>query len=240
MENRRLEFIIHEAGCLIMIAPMSLGGHEYEELLDLFGDAQNLRQMIEQRAIMPMDLYQDDGYLVRVVFGDLNEEEASQWTARARWKLNIPCGQLLITGALDNEAGFEAIKDGDKFWLGGYVEVPAGEYDAEVYSYPPGDLSTGWGQIENFDGKGLFKPAAGIQPENPLDYFKRTRPDEEPPAWIREDGFVQEGEYINFVVRLAPLTDARPMPELEDGGFLKWEFRKPERCPVGIRALRFT
>src|ERR1044072_1005400 len=102
MEAKRLEFMLHEAGCLIMVAPMSLGGREYADLLEVFDDQQQLQQMIKNGAMMPMDLYQDDGYLVRVVVGELNEQEASEWTARVRWKLNIPCGQLLITGALDN------------------------------------------------------------------------------------------------------------------------------------------
>ena len=241
MENKRLELIIHEAGCLIMVAPMSLGGRQYEDLFDVFDDEEQLRKMIESGAMMPMSLYQDDGYLVRVVMGDLNEQEASEWTARVKWKLNIPCGQLLVTGALDNEDGFEAMKDGDESWLGGYVEVPAGQYGVEVCSYAPGDLSTGWGQIENFDGKGLFEPTEGIEPEKPSDYFARTRPEEDLPAWIRDDGYVREGEYVNFVVRLAPLTEDLPMPELdlEAGDLLKWEFRKPEKCPLGLRSLTF-
>ncbi|MEW6126454.1 MAG: hypothetical protein AB1757_05400 [Acidobacteriota bacterium] len=238
MEAKRLEFIIHEAGCMIMIAPMSLGGHAYEDLLDLFDDQQKLRELILAGAMMPMDLYQDDGYLVRVVIGDLNEQESAEWTARARWHLKVPCGKLLITGALDNDDEFEPIKDGDKFWLGGYVEIEPGEYLVEVLSYAPGDLSTGWGQIENHDGKGLFRPTAGIKPEKPLDYFKRTRPNEEAPAWIRDEGFIGEAEYVNFVVRLAPPVDL-PAPQFEAGGFLQWEFRKPEICPVGIRSATF-
>jgi hypothetical protein len=239
MENKRCELMIHEAGCLIMVAPMSLGGREYSDLFEVFDDQEQLRRMIQDGALMPMDLYQDDGYVVRVVLGELNEQEATEWTARVRWKLNIPCGQLLVTGALDNEEGFEEMRDGDKSWLGGYVEVPAGEYGVEVYSYPPGDLTSGWGQIENFDGSGLFKPSREIEPEKPMDYFARTRNGEAPPAWIREDGFVREGEYINFVVRLAPLTGDLSTPEFEEGGFLKWEFRKPERCPFGVRSLTF-
>src|SRR5262245_6071905 len=239
MENKRLEFVIHEAGCMIMVAPMSLGGHAYESLMDgvFAGEGEeSLREMVERGAIMPMSLYQDDGYAVRVVLGELTEQEAAEWTARVQWRLNIPCGKLLVTGALDEEEGFTAANDGDSFWLGCYVEVPPGEYKVEVYSYPPGDLTTGWGQIENFDGEGLFKPTKGIKPEKPIDYFCRTRPNEEPPRWLENDGFY-ENQYIQFIVRLSPLTGELPMPEFEDGDFLKWQFRKPEICPLGIPSV---
>lgn len=239
MEAKRLEFIIHEAGCMIMVAALSLGGHEYTDLDEIFGDSEKLRELINAGVLMPMDLYQDDGYLVRVVVGDLNEQEQAEWVARARWNLKVPCGKLLITGAIDNEDGFDPITGGDKFWLGGYVEIEPGEYLVEVLSYPPGDLTTGWGQIENYNRKGLFPPTAGIKPEKPLDYFKRTRPNEEPPAWIREEGFIREAEYVNFVVRLAPTAADLPAPQFEEGGFLCWEFRKPEICPVGIRPEAF-
>ena len=238
MEKKRLEFEIGEAGCMIMVAPMSLGGLAYEDLMDgVFsgGSEESLRQMVERGAIMPMSLYQDDGYAVRVVLGDLTEQEAAEWTARVQWKLHIPCGKLLVTGALDNEDSVEPAKDGECYWLGCYVDVPPGDYQVEVYSYPPGDLTTGWGQIENYDGKGLFKPTTGIEPEKPLDYFRRTRPNEEPPRWLVRDGLL-ENEFIQFVVRLTPLTAELPPPEFEEGDFLQWQFRKPELCPLGIRS----
>ncbi len=236
MENKRLELVIHEAGCMIMVAPLSLGGHAYEDLIDgvFAGEGEeSWREMVERGAMMPMTLYQDDGYAVRVVLGDLMEQEAAEWTARVQWKLYIPCGKLLVTGALDNEEGFTAANDGDDFWLGCYVDVPPGDYQVEVYSYPPGDLTTGWGQIENYDGNGLFEPTEGIEPEKPIDYFRRTRPDEEPPRWIAEDYFA-ENQYIQFIVHLSPLTKELPLPEFEEGDFLQWRFRKPESCPLGI------
>jgi hypothetical protein len=31
-----------------------------------------------------------------------------------------------------------------------------------------------------------------------------------------------------------------PEFEFEEGGFLKWEFRKPGKCPLGIRSQSFN
>ena len=68
--------------------------------------------------------------------------------------------------------------------------------------------------------------------ESLLDYFTRTRPGETPPAWIAED--YDEKPYLNFVIHLAPVSDDIKQPDFEPDGCVKWEFRKPEICPVGI------
>jgi hypothetical protein len=43
---------------------------------------------------------------------------------------------------------------------------------------------------------------------------------------------------IDFIVRLLPPNADLPIPEFEADGGLVWEFRKPERCPLGIPALK--
>jgi hypothetical protein len=107
---------------------MSLGGYAFEDLLEgVFSDNadETVRQLVERNVLMPMTLYQDDGYIVRVVLDDLNEREAEDWTRRVRWRLDIPCGKLLVTGVLDYEDMITQAKDGDKFYYGCcYVEVP--------------------------------------------------------------------------------------------------------------------
>ena len=75
----------------------------------------------------------------------------------------------------------------------------------------------------------------GIDPEAPLDYFRRTRPKETPPAWIKgeEDG----ASFANFLIRLVPLPGDLQLPRLEEGGAgIEWESRKPGKCPRGIRS----
>ena len=104
--------------------------------------------------MMPMSLYQDDGYLVRFILGELSQQEQAEWTARALWKLDISCGEVLISGILtpDFDEEFSAIVSAEangSYWAGAYIGVPPGVYQVEVYSYPPGDLAGGWGMITN-------------------------------------------------------------------------------------------
>ena len=102
MQNKRLDFLIEEAGCLIWVAPRSLGGLTPAQLAQVWmGRAtQNTGDLVKGGVMMPMSLYQDDGYLVRFILGELSQQEQAKWTARALWKLDISCGEVLISGIL--------------------------------------------------------------------------------------------------------------------------------------------
>lgn len=247
----RVEFSFWEAGCLIWVGAWEAYPFFYQAW-DL-SEIEKIRQLIlEDHAIMPLSLYQDDGYYTRVVMGELNEREQEDWTARSQWQLTLPSGKLVVSGIVDEEEDIPALADAvphDTLQL--YVEVPPGQYVVTLYAYPPGDLSTGWGQIE---ANGLFPPSPGIEPENPLLYFQRTRPGEAIPDWLGAnyapteaerkqyfDRFYAGTDYVNFVVQLLPLADessaeTRPIPTIDAEGCLSWEFRKPDRCPLGVLA----
>jgi len=236
MINKRLDFLIEEAGCLIWVAPRSLGGLSAAELAEVWmGQVEaSVHELVQRGAMMPMSLYQDDGYVVRFVLGDLTAQEASDWTARVAWKLDVPCGEVLVSGTLspDFEEEFSAIELAEpngSYGVGAYVEVPPGKYKVEVFSYPPGDLSSGWGMITD---PRTFGKHPAIQPEKPREYFRRTRPNEQPPAWMSDES---EGYlYVDFVVRLSELQEDPALPELEEDGCIRWEFRKPDVFPKGI------
>jgi hypothetical protein len=237
MQNGRIDFTIQNAGCLIWLAPRSLGGVSPEQFGQIWmgeGD-ENVQDLVARGAFIGMSLYQDDGYNVRFVVGDLTPDEEAEWTAHAVWKLDVGCGQVIVSGSLsedfdDEFAEIEKAVDGGSYWVGCYVEVPRGEYRVDVYSYPPGDLSAGWEHITNTE---LFGKHPAVEPEEAASYFRRTRPGLEPPAWIKE-GY-DETSYVNFVVRLSPLAGEVSAPAMEEDGCIEWEFRKPEICPLGIR-----
>ncbi len=246
-----VEFSFWEAGCMIWLGSLPRVPSFCQAWFQLEDnvvktDPDTIRTLIlEETAIMPMGLYQDDGYYTRLVLRELNAREAEDWTARAAWQLNLPTGQVVISGVVDEDVETVAWADAElDGCLQVYVDVPPGQYAATVYAYPPGDLSTGWGQIAD---SRLFQPTPGIEPENPWDYFQRTRPGEPIPAWIgkdfaptpaeREDyhqAYYSSNGHVNFVVQLLPLTTPVPTPEFEEDNLIKWEFRKPERCPLGI------
>lgn len=236
--GNRTEFIIEEAGSFIWLAPTDLAGVAPAELLESWEGlgSESMQDLVLRGVLMPMGLYQDDGYVVRLVVGDLTNQEETEWTARVRWKLDARCGRILVSGILtpDFESEFAEIvpaEDGGSYFYGAHVEVPPEPCIVEVYSYPPNDLSSGWGLIADAD---LYGQHPGIEPEEALDYFRRTRPGETPPAWI-EDGYDEEVLYVDFVVRVSPM-DELPPPTLEEDGSIGWEFRKPEVCPLGITA----
>jgi hypothetical protein len=230
---KRTEFIIEEAGCLIWVAPKDLGGLSPTEFYE-----SDLSDLVERGAMMPLSLYQDDGYLVRVVEGDLSEEEEEEWTARARWKLALECGEMIVSGILtpDIESEIKEIKpakNGGSFWAGCSLKVAPGAWLVEIYSYPPGDLSGGWMQIEDPEMYRLaMNEESRFEPEAPIEYFRRTRPAEQPPAWI--EGKMDETQYVDFIIRLKPLDEDLPTPKIGDDGGIEWEYRKPDRCPKGI------
>jgi hypothetical protein len=123
---KRLDFSIQEAGCLIYAADRNLGGLPFGDLYS--ADWKNLTF---QGAIMMLSLYQDDGYTVRVVLGDLTLEEQTEWTAKAVWKLNLESGKMVISGVCDEDLeeyleDFPPAESGGNYELGCFVEVPKG------------------------------------------------------------------------------------------------------------------
>lgn len=239
MERKEINFTIQEAGCLLYAADKNLADLPWCELTDFFGGREGLRELALKGAIMATELYQDDGYNVRVVFGDLTEDEEREWTARAAWKLNLESGEMAVSGVCDEDMedyleDFPIATDGGNYQLGCFVQVPAGVYAVNIYSYPPGDLSGGWMRIESArEFRLCFGKDSDIKHEKPLEYFTRTRPGEEPPAWIKDN--YENAEFLNFLIQLKPLSNELKTPEFESDGSISWEYRKPEICPVGIR-----
>jgi hypothetical protein len=260
MKNgERLEFSFWEAGCLIWMGAKDLGGLSYQEFCHLLWgkNPTTFKQFVlEENAFLAMNLYQDDGYRVRVVLGDLNPQEAEEWVARVRWKLDLTCGAMIVSGILDEDVdefmSMPSATDLDEDGiLQCYVEVPPAVYQVEIYSYAPGDLSTGWGQIINSK---LFRPTPGIQPESLRNYFQRTRQPEEISPWIAYELATEtnadienisqlyeearQANYIDFMIRLTPvIEDNLPFPTINDDNSIEWEFRKPAKCPLGIVGL---
>lgn len=249
----RIEFGFWEAGCMIWVGAKDLVSQDYDGFCNLIwnNNQPELRRTIfEQKAFLAMDLYQDDGYNVRVVMGDLNEQEQEEWVARVRWRLDLSCGEMIVSGVLGDDLddlpnAKEVSEDND--YLQCYVSVPPNEYQVEIYSYPPSDITTAWHQITGSD---LFPISEGIEPEPLKAYFERTRPNTPIPAWIgceieedpeRRQKYYDETyslHYTDFVIRISPSIEDLQPPKLGEGGAIEWEFRKPDRCPLGLKKQR--
>lgn len=228
-----MQFVVEEAGCLIYATD---------------------RSVIEGTAgVGPVtggELYQDDGFCVRVVQGDLAPDEHDNWTSRIATQLQLPTGQLIVSGILDPDydrwlpefgaaelAPTDEVATTGEHELGCVLEVEPGAYAVEIYGYPPNDLAAGWMRIEDPEMYAMAMSETVEQngrEESAQEYFERTRPGEEVPEWIAE-GY-EEAEFLDFVIRLQRVGDADEAAAKSAGQqFLDWEFRKPEICPVGIR-----
>src|SRR5215213_4488231 len=163
MQRKQIDFLIGEAGCLLYAADKNLGGLPFSQFHEFFGGKKGLRDLVLQGAVLPMALYQDDGYNVRIVTGSLTGEEQSEWTSKVSWKLNLESGKMVVSGVCDEDmddglADFPQAETGGEYYLGCLVEMPIGEYAVSIYSYPPNDLAGGWMRIEKPD---LFRVCFG-------------------------------------------------------------------------------
>ncbi len=234
MDRKTIEFSIQEAGCLLYAADLNLGGNPFAVL-----DNRRWKPLTEKGALMATSLYQDDGFYVRVVFGDLTAEEQSEWTSRVRWKLNLESGKMVVSGVCDPDIeeyleDFPVAETGGDYHLGCRVPVPQGEYSVTIYSYPPNDLAGGWMAIEDRrEFKLCFGQESEFGYEKPVDYWTRTHPGEPAPDWVK-DGCEDTG-FLDFVIQFTSLSESLPLPEFEADGCLLWQYRKPPICPVGIR-----
>src|SRR6185369_4009013 len=89
--------------------------------------------------LIPMELFQDDPFLIRVVVGGaLEAQEAEEWTGMLDWKLRVPDGKLVIGGgSMYVMEEFEEIDDYMSDYLR-FVDIPSGEYRATLYMYLSG------------------------------------------------------------------------------------------------------
>ena len=227
-ERQEVQFEIGEAGCLIYVADAS-------ELIGTQGTG----------PITGGELYQDDGYSVRLVLGgELTADEQANWTSCAEARFGLASGDMIVSGILDPDfdrwvEGFGALSIGDDSGgaheLGCRVALPAGDYHVTFYGYPPNDLAGGWMRIEEPDD---FKVAFSEDPgpdvdEKATDYFTRTRPGEPVPEWVSQGW--EDAAFLDFVIHLTPLNGEPADLPTDTTGLLDWRFRKPAVCPVGIR-----
>lgn len=57
------------------------------------------KEAVMKGEMLPLTLVQDDPFVIRVVAGDsLMPQEEEEWVSRVDWQLNIPDGNLCITG----------------------------------------------------------------------------------------------------------------------------------------------
>ena len=186
------------------------------------------KKAVNRGDLLPLTLMQDDPFVIRVVAGGpLTAEEEAEWVSRVDWHLNIPDGQLCVTGGsvFSNEDYDETESYSEQFV--GEVAVPKGRYKASLYS-----------MFHGINGSGVMDHLAGGygKGESVEDWTERTRPGQTMPDWDADEG----REVVGFLLHLEPIEAApkKGLSELpEDGWFGGAEnARKPDLCPLGLPA----
>ena len=196
-----------------LLTSTSLGGSDLtaaEVSETLFrGDGEKSLEMAKKGICFPIafegDCALDENTLF--VIGDLNEQEERNWIARLRWKLNIPCGKLVLVCGWAEE-------DIEQAMLGespdrGYpmyqtIEVPPNEYLVEIYAYI--ESLTVQLSFDEEDENGYL-----IENEEQAELYKKKYP-----------GI----EGVDYIIRLSALKTEPKMPRMEESWFEDFEFRQ--------------
>jgi hypothetical protein len=221
-----------------MIASEGLCGGDYSSIDE--EDAEWLKA-IKDGVFLPFQLVQDDSIIIRVVLDEpLSGQEQDEWVGLTRHKLRIPDGRLVLIGG-----GTEYLWGEDMTEFTRFLDVPPGDYLAELYTY--------------FQGVNGSYCLNEVTPKEPIGtYFRRTRPGEPFPLWLRNEcaddpeadpGHDEEWEdaeadydteqptYVGFLLRLSPLGEVPDLPPMEGGWFdIGSGARRPALCPIGVVA----
>ncbi len=206
-------------GHCYLLTSASLGGsgltaNQVSEIL-FKADESKVIELLEKGVCFPVCFVGDCALDSNTLFvlGDLNGQEENDWIARLAWKLNIPCGKLILCcGCLaeDLEPAVLGEPPEENFVIYQVIEVPPAEYLVEIYAY----LSSMTVQVSLDE----WNERTGSYSENV-----------ELKQWYQEN---RPGlENVDYIIRLKPIEIEPSRPKLEDGWFNKFEFRRPEHLP---------
>ncbi|MFN8577612.1 MAG: hypothetical protein U0354_12215 [Candidatus Sericytochromatia bacterium] len=177
--------------------------------LVLDGSFNDIKPVLEKGVCMPI-LFEADCVLDRktlFVLGDLTEKEEKEWIAKLSWKLNIPCGKLILFCSCMTEDVARAIsgkEPEENYMIYQTVDVPPDLYKVEIYAY-------------------RHSPTYWL-----------TLSDEEYEEFEENEGDLLDGDYdedgnlitVGYIIRLSPLKENLVLPNLGDTWFKDFEFRK--------------
>ena len=210
-------------------------------------------QFVRSQEVVLAGLVGDDSFVARVVQGEaLTPAESSQWIARFRTALHIPCGRLLVGGGFDPSVFSDWVDEGESTGVG-VVEVPPGHYLVDVYTY-----------LHSMNGRVMRE-----EWDEPLGaWFRREHPGRPFPSWVASDlvhspeddpghekdwdfravkGAVERGalqieldplDWVTFVVHLQPFDAAATLDVPDEGDWYGAHkgSRKPAEFPLGVPA----
>lgn len=226
--NEATGFTIHSAGFC---------GTPREEVIE------NLPRCVQEGIILPISLVQDNSPHVRLITGELTEQEEAEWVDRIVWQLRVPCGNLVFEGGFDPRGPDETYMR--------TVSVPAGDYRVEVYTFFWG--INGWDSLPKSQSEPVGTWYRRTHPGKPfpdsMKFYLGENSDEDPgheDEWdelydSEEYEELDEPDFVDFLVRITPLEPSAALElQCDASGWFPVGInpRKPEVCPVGIKFNR--
>lgn len=229
-DTTRIDFAIGEDADLILVADAARQ-NELKTAKD--GIAAALRN---EAFVIPLP--QDGGASIRLVVGDLSDDESYNWVAKAIRPLKLTTNQLAIDAGDFFGHDVEISKDpSGNFQL---VEVQPGDYLITCLVFFTSDIATD-----------LFKRHKFSY----LELFWQSHPDRKVPTWLIDEAECRDNErdeellesiddgkvdhetgdqFVDIVLQLQPNSNAESYTSLSKTGKLKWEKRTPQSFPAPI------
>jgi hypothetical protein len=196
-----------------VLTSASLGGSDlnpsqFSDLV-LDGSADDIAPLLEQGICLPI-LFESDCALDQktlFVIGQLMPQEEQDWCARLTWKLNIPCGKLILLCSCVAEDVAHAISGEppqENFMIFQVIDVPPDFYEVNIYAYPGSPTF-----LETLDD----------------DEYERY---EAEMLTLDLDDYDNKGNLtsVGYITRLSPLMNKElDLPETNDAWLEKFTFR---------------
>jgi hypothetical protein len=240
---QRHDVYVYNDSSVMMLAGRNQLGRGFDT------DTKEWKKACKEGRLLAVDLGMDAPIYLRVIVGgELDARESAEWVGRLATRMQIPDGKLVIVGgivlAIEEQDSDDIVDEGDVRVL----DVPAGDYRAELYAYVTAPIADD-----------LRARASKTGTAEPLGtWFRRTRPGADFPAWLRYSCSVdtdldpghenewlglraQEAETIEFVLRLTPVSGKPPAAAaIDEFGFVAvdaFEARQPDLCPLGLEPV---
>lgn len=223
-----------------LVTSEKMGGKELDS------DSKQWQMAAKAGKLLPIELYQDDSFCIRVVVDDvLTKAEEDEWVGQLSCGLAVPDGKLVICGGA--EFVMEPEVDAAMEDYVRRLAIPPGNYDVRLLCY-----------LSGVNGHALLQSAAGGKEPEPVGkYFRRTRAGQFP-LWLRrwcaayattDPGHESEWtgseypqgdeEFIDFLLHLTPAKDKLTPVPVDQYGFVpisSFQPRTPKKCPYGLLA----
>ena len=230
--GHRLDFVIENDATGFVVCD-----RDAKESLSRGEDTNRMRNLAEAGQFLVFELYQDDYLSLRCVNGKLRKAEGG-WISKVSAKLVAKSGVVRISAGIEYLFGDELP---DSYFV--EVAVEPGDYCVSIYSYL----------------NGINGPQS-LGGESFADFFRRTRPDEEFPAWLKNlcyshssiydpantglwdseteyekvEAELEEKPLVDFLIQFEPWKDQPVSPLDKDGWIIELESRILDRFPDAI------